>query len=119
MVTRSEKAPRVAKVADLLLLTDEEKMGLTKRELATVDKVHQGVYTVRISETKENFWKVEILVDETGRTHEVDTTRGVTKGWRHMEHALKFVKENCPHARTVRVVLDDWTLEKASAVVKE
>lgn len=41
MVTRSKKVPPVAKVADLLWLTDEEKMGLTKRELVTVDKVHQ------------------------------------------------------------------------------
>lgn len=114
MVTRSKKVPPVAKVADLLWLTDEEKMGLTKRELVTVDKVHRGEYTVRISATKEGFWMVEIIVDETGRTYEVDTTRGMTRGWRQIEQALRFVKESCPNARTVRIEMEDWVLEKTS-----
>lgn len=114
MATRSGKFPPVAKVPVLAWLTDEEKMGLTTRELATVDKIHQGQYAVRITVTKENFWKAEIVVDESGRTYEVDTTRGMTKGWRHMELALNFVKDNCPNARHVCVEFGDWTLEVAS-----
>jgi hypothetical protein len=116
MVTRSGKVPPVAKVPALLWLTDEGKMGLTKRELATVDETHQGKYAVWIRETKASFWKVEIHVDETGRTYELDTTRGGTKGWRHMEDALKFVRANCTRARTVRIELDGWALEKAGEV---
>jgi hypothetical protein len=116
MVTRSGKRPPVAKVPALLWLTDEEKMGLTKRELATVDETHQGKYTVWIRETQGSFWKVEIRVDQTGRMYELDTTRGGTKGWRHMEDALKFVRNNCTRARTVLIDVEGWTLEKTDDV---
>lgn len=91
-------------------------MGLTKRELSVVDETHQDQYTVWVREAGSGFWRIEIHVDETGRMYELDTMRGGTKAWRHLEDALIFVKETCPRVRQVFFEADGWLFEKTDAV---
>jgi len=116
MVTHSGKSRRVAKDHALSLLLDEGKMGLTRRELLVVDETHQAKYTVWVRKDQSGFWKVEIHVDENGRMYELDTTRGVTKGWRQLSDALLFVKDNCARAKDVFVCIDDWILRRTDDV---
>jgi hypothetical protein len=87
-------------------------MGLTKRELATVDETHQDRYSVSIMETEGGLWKLVIELDEIGRRYELDTTRGGARAWRHLEDAVKFALVNCSRARTVRVDVETWSLER-------
>jgi hypothetical protein len=96
---------------------NEEKMGLTTRELSAVDETLQGNYTVWIREDASGFWKIEIHVEE-GRVYELDTTRGQRKSWRQMKDAVLFAKENCPRAKDVFVELEGWVLRRANDVTK-
>jgi hypothetical protein len=91
---------------------DEEKMGLTKRELAIVDETLQGRYTVSIRKTTDHLWKLVVGLDETGRTYELDTTRGGTRSWRVMEDAVRFALVNCTQARALYVEVDEWRFER-------
>jgi hypothetical protein len=111
MVIRSRKGLVVAKV--FALPFDEEKMGLTTRELSTLDEALQGQYVVWIREDPNGFWKVEIHVEEGGRVYDLDTTRGGTKSWRQLKDALLFIKDNCPRAKDVFLELErGWVLQK-------
>ncbi len=101
---------RVAK--NLVLLLGEGKMGLTKRELEVVAETHQGDYVVRIKRASDGFWRVEIHLGENLRMYEIDTTRGVPKGWRLLSDAITFVQENCQKPKNVFVEVGDWVLTK-------
>ena len=87
-------------------------MGLTKRELATVDETHQGRYIVSIQRLETGLWRLRIELDETRRQYELDTTRGGARTWRHMEDVVDFAVANCSRARNVYVEADDWKLQR-------
>jgi hypothetical protein len=101
---------RVAK--KLVLLLNEERMGLTKRELAVVAETHQCSYIVWIKKAEGGFWRVEIHLGDKDRVYEIDTTRGVPKGWRQLSDAIIFVQENCKHPKDVFVEVGEWVLTK-------
>jgi hypothetical protein len=110
MVIHSRKLPLVAKGFALLL--NEEKMGLTTRELSAVDDTLQGKYIVWIRRDPSGFWKIELHVDG-GRVYELDTTRGATKSWRRLEDALMFAKESCPRAKVLFLEIEEgWVLQR-------
>lgn len=87
-------------------------MGLTKRELAVVADTHQGRYTVWIKQADDGFWRVQIHLSDNDRTYEIDTTRGVPKGWRQLSDAVLFVQENCKDPKDVFVEIGEWVLTK-------
>jgi hypothetical protein len=110
MVFDSRKFSLVAK--GFVLPFNEEKMGLTTRELSAVDETLQEKYIVWIRGDPSGFWKLEIHVDG-GRVYELDTTRGATKSWRHLEDALLFAKENCPRAKDLFLEIEEgWVLQR-------
>ena len=87
-------------------------MGLTKREMIVVAETHRGNYTVWIKATENGFWKVEIHLVNQKRIYDVETTRGVTKGWRHLSDTILFVQENCKHFESIFIKIGKWVLTK-------
>lgn len=94
------------------LPADEEKMGLTKREMIVVAETHRGNYTVWIKATENGFWKIKIHLDGQDRVYDVETTRGVTKGWRNLSDAILFAQENCKYFKSIFIEIGEWVLTK-------
>ncbi len=100
-------------VKKVVFLLDEKNSGLTKRELEVVAGTHQDDYVISLRREKDGFWRVEIQLGELPRVYEIDTTRGVPKGWRHLSDAIAFVQENCPRPKNFFVEIGDWILTKS------
>lgn len=101
---------RVAK--KLVLPHNEERMGLTKRELEVVTETHPNGYAVWIKKAEDGYWRVEISLSDKDRAYEIDTSRGTPKGWRQLSDAIVFVQENCKNPKDVFVAVGEWVLTK-------
>ncbi|MGK9145835.1 hypothetical protein KXR77_20550 [Xanthomonas euvesicatoria] len=77
-----------------------------------VAETHRGNYTVWIKTTENGFWKIKIHLDGQDRVYDVETTRGVTKGWRNLSDAILFAQENCKYFKSIFIEIGDWVLTK-------
>ena len=103
-------ARRVAK--KLVLPHIEGRMGFTKRELEVVTQTHPNGYVVWVKKADDGFWRVEIHLSGKEQAYEIDTSRGMPKGWRQLSDAIAFVQQNCSNPKDVFVEVGEWVLTK-------
>lgn len=90
-----------------LFFNDEEAMlTLTKKELAVLDEAQPdyAVYLVEAEHESSRWWRMTVKLPTHNKAYEVVTALGKTKLWKRLDIAVDFIKESCPHTKTVFVV---------------
>ncbi|SAK79387.1 hypothetical protein AWB79_05027 [Caballeronia hypogeia] len=86
--------------------SEEEVLTLTKKELTVLDEA-QPDYVVYLAETEHEgsrWWQMTVRLPAQEKMYEVVTALGKTKLWKRLDIAVDFIKESCPHTKTVSVV---------------
>lgn len=94
-----------------LFFNDEEAMlTLTKKELAVLDEAQPdyAVYLVETEHENSRWWRMTLKLPTQDKVYEVVTALGKTKLWKRLDIAVDFIKESCPHTKSVFVVFAPW-----------
>ncbi|MBD1509735.1 MobD protein [Xanthomonas citri pv. citri] len=90
-----------------MFFNDEEAMlTLTKKELAVLDEAQPdyAVYLVETEHENSRWWRMTLKLPTQDKVYEVVTALGKTKLWKRLDIAVDFIKESCPHTKSVFVV---------------
>lgn len=86
---------------------------LTKKELAVLSEAnpelsvnlveleHEGKRT----EALGRWWAMTVVLPGQDKVYEIVTALGKRKLFKHLDVAVDYVKESCPHAKALHVVL--------------
>jgi hypothetical protein len=86
---------------------EEEMLTLSTRELAVLFDAQREceIYLVEVGGGEETHWEMEVKLPEQEKVYRVQTFRGQSKTWKHLNSAVSFIKETCPRAEMFHVVL--------------
>ncbi|CBJ36153.1 conserved hypothethical protein (plasmid) [Ralstonia solanacearum CMR15] len=106
MTKRGKLNVTVALLPALLFNDEEEMLTLTKKELAVLDEAQPdyAVYLVETEHENTRWWRMTVKLPAHEKIYEVVTALGKTKLWKRLDIAIDFIKESCPHTKTVFVV---------------
>jgi hypothetical protein len=82
--------------------------GLTQKELSKLG-VALRHHKVQLSDTGKKGlrrWSMRLQLPEHAQWFNVVTALGHAKTWSNVNTALTFVKEVCPHTRTIQIVFE-------------
>lgn len=76
---------------------------LTKKELAVIDDTQPdyAVYLIETEHEDSRWWRMDVRLPAQDKVYEVVTALGKTKVWKRLDIAVDFIKEVCPHTKTV------------------
>jgi hypothetical protein len=80
---------------------------LNKNQLTVLDKT-QTEYLVTLVEAQRDgsrWWVMQITCLRTEAVFIFVAARGETKYWKRLDIAIDFVKDSCPHTKTVEIRL--------------
>jgi hypothetical protein len=85
---------------------------MDRLDIGVLEKCFRQKYGVRISETAEGLWDVEIKLEGEDQVYGLVTSHGALKPWCNLSSAIAFAKENCSNAGEVLVDIYGWRLLK-------
>ncbi|AKJ75438.1 MobD (plasmid) [Xanthomonas oryzae pv. oryzicola] len=100
----------VALLTSLFFDDEEAMLTLTKKELAVLDEAQPdyAVYLVETEHENSRWWRMTLKLPTQDKVYEVVTALGKTKLWKRLDIAVDFIKESCPHTKSVFVVFAPW-----------
>nr|WP_041471079.1 hypothetical protein [Xanthomonas axonopodis] len=67
-----------------------------------------AVYLVETEHENSRWWRMTLKLPTQDKVYEVVTALGKTKLWKRLDIAVDFIKESCPHTKSVFVVFAPW-----------
>jgi len=83
---------------------------LSLRDLIHIERMFKKKYGLRIAETREGLWAMELRFEGEEDAYGLEAGRGVLRVWRNLYGAIAFVQQHCPGAAEVLVDVRGWRL---------
>lgn len=80
----------------------------TKHNLGLIESSAKNNYVVKVHQTQDGQWTINIIIGEQKNDLSINTARGKLKKWRNMQDALLFVQKNCKTPKSVFIDMGNW-----------